>query len=68
MNASPLVAGGKLYVGTWDGTVWVLNAGREKRVVAKLDAGDVIDAPPVFANGLLYLLARGRLSAVSAPR
>jgi len=62
--ASPLVADGKLYVGTRRGKVWVLAAGKEKRVLAEIDLGDPISATATAANGRLYVATQSRLYAL----
>ncbi|HJZ57289.1 MAG TPA: PQQ-binding-like beta-propeller repeat protein, partial [Gemmataceae bacterium] len=45
----PLWADGKVYVGTEQGEVFVYTHGKEKRQLAKVDAGDSIHPGPVFA-------------------
>ena len=63
---NPLVVDGKVYVGTQDGLVWVLGAGKTKRVVGKFDMNRPVIAGPVFANGVLYVLTEGHLHAIAA--
>jgi hypothetical protein len=64
---NPLVVGGKVYVATADGDVLVFAAGKTKRLLATNELNRSVTAPPVFANGVLYLLANGQLYAVAAP-
>jgi len=64
---STLVADGKLYVGTHRGTLWVLAAGRDKRVLGSVDLGDPIHTTPVAANGVLYVATMSQLYAVAVP-
>ncbi len=63
--ASPLVADGKVYVGSRRGDFWVLAAGREKRVLAEIALGEPVNATAVAANGTLYVATMSRLLAVS---
>jgi outer membrane protein assembly factor BamB len=64
---STLVAEGKLYVGTHRGTLWVLQAGREKRVIGSAQMGDPIHTTPIAANGVLYVATMTRLYALAVP-
>jgi outer membrane protein assembly factor BamB len=50
-----MVADGKVYIGTRSKTLWVLAAGRKKRVIcrARLDSG--IAGSPTVANGRVYI-------------
>lgn len=65
--AHPLVVGKTVYVATQGGDVWLFALDRVKKVIVRheLDVGSC--APPVFANGALYLLTDGRLHAVAVP-
>jgi outer membrane protein assembly factor BamB len=63
--ACPLVVGGKLYVATENGDVWVLDAAATKHVHRKIEADNFITAGPVFANGVLYVLTGRWLYAVA---
>jgi outer membrane protein assembly factor BamB len=66
--ASPLVADGKLYIGTRKGDFWILAAGREKRVLSSVRLPDGVISTAVAANGTLYVGTMGRLYAVGTPR
>ena len=57
VSGSTLVADGKVYVGTEKGTLWVLAAGPEPKVLAKVALGSAIYTTPVAANGVLYVAA-----------
>ncbi|MBN1418024.1 MAG: PQQ-binding-like beta-propeller repeat protein [Planctomycetes bacterium] len=63
--SSPLVADGKVYVGTRRGVLWILAAGRQKRVLASVDLGDAINPTPTAANGILYIATMRNLYAVA---
>lgn len=68
--ASPVIAGGKIYVGTLDGKLVVLEAGRRASgatpasdwaVAQTNDLGDEIWASPAIAGEHLYVRTRGKL-------
>ncbi|MBI3269029.1 MAG: PQQ-binding-like beta-propeller repeat protein [Planctomycetes bacterium] len=61
---STFVADGKVYVGTEDGELWVLAAGKEANVLAKVSLEEPIYSTPVAANGVLYVATQTRLYAV----
>ena len=65
VDGSLLVADGKVYVGVDAGDVHVLELAKVKKVIAKHEFDQPIDAPPVFANGVLYVLTRGYLYAIT---
>jgi outer membrane protein assembly factor BamB len=62
--ASPLVADGKVFVGTRRGQFLILAAAPEKRVVAKLDLDEPVNGTAVAANGVLYVPTMNHLYAV----
>ena len=61
--ASTLVADGKIYVGTRKGDLWVLAAGKHKRVLSRVRLEDPIAGSVVAANGTLYVATMTRLYA-----
>jgi outer membrane protein assembly factor BamB len=62
---STLVADGKVYMPTPRG-LFVLAAGKEKKVLSQVNVGATIYATPVVANGTLYIASKaGWLWAVS---
>jgi outer membrane protein assembly factor BamB len=63
---SPLVADGKVYVGTRRGEFVVLAAAREKKVIASLQlgAGELVNGTVTAANGVLYVPTMTRLFAL----
>jgi outer membrane protein assembly factor BamB len=62
---STLVADRKVYMPTPKG-LFVLAAGKEKKVLSQVNVGATIDATPVAANGTLYVASRsGWLWAVT---
>lgn len=62
--ASPLVADGKVYVGTRRGDFLVFAAGKEKRLLSSLRLDSPIHSTAVAANGVLYVGTMTRLYAV----
>jgi outer membrane protein assembly factor BamB len=63
--SSPLVADGKLYIGSRKGDYWIMAATREKKVLANLDLGAPISATTTVANGVLYIATMRELLAVA---
>ncbi|MBN2021465.1 MAG: PQQ-binding-like beta-propeller repeat protein [Pirellulales bacterium] len=62
--ASTLVADGKVYVGTRRGDLWVLAAGKEKRVLSSIRLDDPIIGTCTVANGTLYVATMKTLYAL----
>ncbi|MGA2498966.1 MAG: PQQ-binding-like beta-propeller repeat protein [Tepidisphaeraceae bacterium] len=62
--ACPLVADGKVYVGTRKGDFWILAAGREKKILSQIDMGEPMNGSPAAANGTLYITTMSRLIAL----
>ena len=63
--ASPLVADGKVFIGTRRGDFWVFAAAREKKILSSIELHTPISATPVAANGVLYLATMTHLYAVA---
>ncbi len=62
---SPLVADGKVYLGDEDGDIAVLQAGKEKKVLAEINMGSSIYCTPVPAHGVLFIANRNQLFALA---
>src|ERR1043165_6798895 len=62
--ASPLVADGKVYLGTRSGTFYVFAASKEKKVLSTTELVNPISATATAANGVLYVATMTRLYAV----
>jgi outer membrane protein assembly factor BamB len=60
---STLVADGKVYLGTDKGELFILAAGRELKVLAKVDLHAPIHTTPAAANGVLYVATDTHLFA-----
>ena len=65
MWGSPLLVDGKIYLGDEDGDIVVLQAGREKKVLAEMNMGSSIYSTPVPANGVLFINNRNQLFALA---
>ncbi len=66
METSPLLVGKLLYVGSWDGTFYALNA-RTGKVRWTFNAGAGITSSPAYALGSVYFGSdSGRLFALNA--
>ena len=63
---SPLVADGKVYLGDEDGDVVVLQEGKALKVLGENNMGSSVYSTPVPANGVLYILNRSELWAITA--
>ncbi|MSU62439.1 MAG: pyrrolo-quinoline quinone [Pedosphaera sp.] len=62
--ASPMVADGKVYLGTRSGAFYVLGASREKHVLSEIELGSPISATVTAANGTLYVSTMTHLYAL----
>jgi len=65
---SPMVADGKLFVGTRRGDFWIFEAEKEKKVLCRTQLGSPVSATPMAANNTLYLSTMRDLYAVGFPR
>ena len=63
---SPLLADGKVYLGDADGDLAVFKADARPAKPVVIDMGDSVYSTPVAANGVLYVMTRTRLLAISA--
>ena len=61
--ASPLVADGKVYVGTRSGKFYVFAEGKQKQLISSTDFKSPISATATAANGVLYIATMTRLYA-----
>lgn len=65
--SSPLVADGKVYLGTRRGRLLVFAAAREKRLLCETTLDSPISAAPAAANGVLYVTTAKTLYAMAKP-
>jgi outer membrane protein assembly factor BamB len=61
--ASPVVAGGRLFVASGDGVVSVLGTSDRLDVLAKNDLGETIMATPAIVGGVMYVRTASNLFA-----
>lgn len=64
--ASPIVADGKIYIGTLDGSMVALSAEGQWERLASVDLDDEIWATPAVADNHLYVRTRGKLYSFGA--
>jgi outer membrane protein assembly factor BamB/HEAT repeat protein len=63
---SLLLAGDRLYVGNEDGTMTVLRAGREKKLLARIEMNAPLYSRPALVGDALYLATANRLYLIAA--
>lgn len=61
---SPVVADGKVYLGTRKGEFLIFAADKEKKVLSTIDLGNPISATTTIANGVIYVATATQLYAV----
>jgi outer membrane protein assembly factor BamB len=62
--ASVTVADGKLYAGNRKGEMWIMQAGRELKVLSKIEMGSAIAGTVSPANGQLFIATMEKLFCV----
>jgi hypothetical protein len=60
-----MVINGKVYLGDEDGDVLVLEAAKEKKLISQINMGSSVYATVVPANGMLFVMNRNELWALS---
>jgi outer membrane protein assembly factor BamB len=63
---SALVADGKIYLGTEDGDVIIMQAGKEKKVLGTFNMGTAVYGTAVPAHNTLFIMNRNQLYALAA--
>ncbi|MBK5296575.1 MAG: PQQ-binding-like beta-propeller repeat protein [Vicinamibacteria bacterium] len=63
-SASPIGAGGYVYLASEDGDVFVVKAGRTFELVARNDMNEALMATPAVAGGMLIIRGRSHLFAI----
>lgn len=63
-RASPVAADGKVYITTLEGTVFVLLAGKEFRVLSRNDLKEDMVASPAVADGAIFLRGEKHLFCI----
>jgi outer membrane protein assembly factor BamB len=64
--SSPYYADGKIFLGTDEGIIHVLQHGKAKKVLGQIDMGGRVRATPIAANGVLYVMTENKLYAIKA--
>ena len=64
MTASPVVANGRIYQGSEEGTLYVLKAGSKHEELAAHDFGEPLMATPAISEGLLLVRTPTKLIAL----
>lgn len=62
---SALAVDGRVYLGDEDGDVVVMQAGKQKKVLGEMNMGSSVYSSPVPANGVLYIVNRNQLWALT---
>ena len=63
-TASPVAANGKIYQGTEEGTLYILDAGPEHKELSVHDFGEPLMATPAISEGLLLVRTPSKLIAL----
>ena len=63
--ASPLLIDGKIYIGNQDGDVYIMQAGREKKELARINMQAGVTSTVVPAHGTLFISTMTQLYALS---
>jgi outer membrane protein assembly factor BamB len=65
--SSPVAAGGKIYIATEEGDVFVIKAGAQFEQLAKNSVGEPVLATPAFAGDMLIVRGARHLFAIAEP-
>ena len=66
--ARPLIAEGKIYIGTGAGRFYVLKAGLEPQIISEIKMPNGIYAPAVASGSTLYVVGDGFLYAIDGKK
>ena len=66
-TSSPVAAGGRIYTGTEEGSIYVVESGPEYRELGVNDMTEPVMATPAIANGVLYVRTPSKLVAIGSP-
>ena len=61
---STLLADDKIFIGTERHDLWIMQAGKQKKVITKIRFPDKIYNTPIVANGIMYIATERHLYAV----
>lgn len=65
---SPVVADGKMYIGTDDGDFLIFAASKEKKLINNVSLGSGIVSTPAIADGTIFIATQSHLYAVAAEK
>lgn len=63
-SASPVAADGRIYLSSEDGDIFVVQAGREFRLLSTTSMGEALMATPALSQGALYVRGQHHLFAI----
>jgi outer membrane protein assembly factor BamB len=63
-SASPVASGGRIYLASEEGVVFVVRPGREFQLLGRNDMGEPVLATPAISSGTLFLRGRAHLFAI----
>jgi len=63
-SSSPVAADGRIYLSSEDGDVFVVQAGRQFKILSRNPMGEPLMATPALAGGMMYIRGERRLFAV----
>jgi len=66
--SSTFAADGKVYLGTEKRELWILRAGKKKKILNRIRLLEKMSNTPITANGILYLATGRYLYAISAKK
>ena len=66
--SSTFAVDGKVFLGTEDRDLWVLKAGKDKKVLNKIRLLEKMANTPTVANGVLYIATGRYLYAITAKK
>lgn len=65
-SASPIAADGRIFMASEDGDVFIVQAGREYRELAKISMGEVVMASPAISDGVLVIRTLGHVFGIGS--
>ena len=67
-SASPVAAGGRLYLSSEDGDIFIVRAGRTFEILGRQRMGEPLMATPAIAGNVMYVRGEKRLFAIGEKR
>ena len=63
-SASPVAAGGRIYLSSEDGDIFIVRAGRTFEILGRQRMGEPLMATPAIAGDVMYVRGEKRLFAI----